>query len=59
MNQTWENGEKPKLGPDFDLFGQNLEPQVFFRGLYLDYMLNVVASYPCIQFQGKRKIQTQ
>ena len=30
MNQTWENGEEPKLGPDFDLFGPNLEPQVFF-----------------------------
>ena len=29
MNQTWENGEKSNLGPDFGLFGQNLGPKYF------------------------------
>ena len=35
MNQTWENNEKHNFGPDFDPFGPNLDPQIFFRGFYL------------------------
>ena len=32
---------------------------VFFRGFYLDQMLETVACYNCMQFQEKRLIQTQ
>ena len=35
MNQTWENSKKSNLGPDFDPFGPDLGPPIFFRGLYL------------------------
>ena len=34
MNQTWENGEIPNLGPDFGLFGTYLGPQTFFCDFY-------------------------
>ena len=30
ITQTWENGKKPDFGPDFNLFGPNLGPQIFF-----------------------------
>ena len=43
MNQTWENGKKSNLGPNFGLFGPHLHPKTFFR----------------IQFQEKLMIQTQ
>ena len=51
MNQTWENGKKPSLGlgslwPKFGL-------KSFFNGFYLYQMLDIVASYHCMQFQGK------
>ena len=26
MNQTWENGKKPNLELNFDLFGPNMTP---------------------------------
>ena len=29
MKQTWENGKKPSLKPDFGLFGPNLVPKKF------------------------------
>ena len=35
MMQTWEDGEKPYLQPDFDPFGPNLGSQTFFREFYL------------------------
>ena len=34
MNQFWENGEKPNLGPNFDFFDPNLGPKNCFRGFY-------------------------
>ena len=51
MNQTWENGKKTSFGPKFG-------PQNFFYGFYFYYMLDIVASYHCLQFQGKLKNQT-
>ena len=46
MNGTWENGENLVLGPI-------LGPKKFFHGFYLDYMLDIVASYHYMQFEGK------
>ena len=45
MNQTWENDEKPSFGPKL------------FTEFYLYYMLDNVASYHCMQFQGKLREQ--
>ena len=50
---------KPNFGPNFGLFGPNLGLKIVFRGFYLYLMLDFVASYHCMQFQGKRMIQTQ
>ena len=30
MNQTTENGKKPSFGSDFDPFGPNVGPKMFF-----------------------------
>ena len=30
MNQTWENGKKPNLGPDFGLLAQIFHPSSIF-----------------------------
>ena len=62
MSQTWENGIKnlvpgqfwhlwPIFGPQKTLYG-------FFGGFYLYWMLYIVASYYCMQFQGKQMCQT-
>ena len=37
---------------------QNLGTQIFFHGFYLYYMLDIVASYHCMQFQGRLTNQT-
>ena len=55
MNQIWENSEKPNFG----LFGPYLGPKNTFCGFYLRRILDIVASYYCIQFQGKIMTQTQ
>ena len=58
MNETSENVKKKNLDqicPSPQIWAQKL----FFRGFYLYYMLDIVASYHCIQFQGKLTIQTQ
>ena len=57
MNQTWENGQKPSFRTNFAPYGPNLGLRNFFPGFYL-YMLDIVASYHCMQFQGKLKNQT-
>ena len=36
----------------------NLGPQIFFHGLYLYCILDIVASYHCMEFQGKLTNQT-
>ena len=33
MNQTWENGQKTNIRPDFGPFGPNVDLQTFFVGL--------------------------
>ena len=53
MNQTWENGKKLSFGPNFGTFSPNLGPKNFFHGFYLHQMLDIVAGYHCMQFQGK------
>ena len=53
MNQTWENDKRLSFRPDFGPFGPNLDPQIFFREFYLYWMLDIVASYHCMQSQGK------
>ena len=58
MYQTWKNDKKPNFGPNFDQFGPNLGPQIFFRGFYLYQMLDIIANYHCMQFQGKLMNQT-
>ena len=58
MHQTWENGEKTLV------LGQILAPLVqiwpknFFHEFYLYYILDIVANYHCMQFQGKLMNQT-
>ena len=59
MDKSWENDKKPTFGPDFGSFDPNFGPQIFFRGFYTYKMLDIVASYHCMQFQGKLMIQTQ
>ena len=49
MNQTCENGKKFSFEPDFGSF----DPPKFFGEFYLYLMLDIVASYHCMQFQGK------
>ena len=59
MNQTWENGKKTKFWVWFWPIWPNLPLPQFFCGFYLYTMLDIVASYQCMQFQGKCMIQTQ
>ena len=49
MNLTEENGEKPNFGPNFGPY----------PNFYLYQILDIVASYHCIQFQEKLLFQTQ
>ena len=50
--------KKTNLWPNFGLFGPNLGPKIFFHGIHLLQMLEIVASYHCMQFQGKLMNQT-
>ena len=60
MSQTWENGKKPSFRTNFDPFGPNLGPKIFFHEFYLYYMLDIiVASYHHMQFQGQLMNQTR
>ena len=44
MNQTSNNGKKPSLTLNIGPYGPNLGP---------NQMLVIIASYHCIQFEGK------
>ena len=65
MNQTWENGKKANFRFDFGPFSPNLGSHFFSffgwggEGGYLYQMLDIAASYHCMQYQRKRIIQTQ
>ena len=52
MNHTCETGKKTSFGPKF-------RPKNYFHRFCLCYMLDIVASYHCIQFQGKITSQTR
>ena len=49
--------KKQILGPILPIWPK-FGPQNVFCGFYLYYMLDIVANYPCMQFQGKHMIQT-
>ena len=58
MNQTWENGRKPSFGTDFGPCDPNLGPKKIFHQFFLYYILDIVASYHYMQFQGRIMNQT-
>ena len=58
MNQTWQNGKKPSFRTDVGPFAQIWLKILFFHGFYRYYMLDILASYHCMQFQGKLMNQT-
>ena len=53
MKQTWENGKNLVLGLILACFGPNLVPKICFGVFYLLQILEIVASYHCMLFQGK------
>ena len=55
MNQTKENSKEPNFGPNWE---PPASPPQFLFDFYLYYMLYIVASYHCMQFQGKLMNQT-
>ena len=58
MDQTWENGKNLVLDPTLAPLAQIWVPKTFFHGFYLYKMLQIVASYHCMQFQEKLMNQT-
>ena len=58
LNQTSENGEKSNLATNFDPSDPNLGPPKFFSRVLL-LLDDIVASYHCMQFEGKPMIQTE
>ena len=58
MNQTRENDWKPSFSLDFDPIWHKFDPPIFLCGVYLNYMLYILASFHCMQFQGKLMNQT-
>ena len=59
LGKIWENDKKTNFWSDFGSFDLNVRPKNLFRGFYFHQMLNIVASYHCMQFQKKLMIQTQ
>ena len=58
MNQTWEKGKNTNFGADFGLFWPKFGPLKLFLWVLPQYILNIVSSYHCMQFQGKLMNQT-
>ena len=59
MNQTRKNSKKPNFGLILACLAQIWAPKTFFREFYLYKMLDIIASYHCMPFQGKLIILTQ
>ena len=51
--------QKSNFGSNFGSYGPYSDPQNFFRRFHLYEMLDIFASYHCMQFQWKIMIQTQ
>ena len=58
INQTWENRKNLVSELILATLAQMWAPKNFFGKFYLYYMLDIVASYHCMQFQGKLINQT-
>ena len=59
VNQTWENGKNLILGPILARLAKIWAPRFVFQQIYLYEMLDIVASYYDMQFQGNHTIQTR
>ena len=59
VSQTWQNSKKPNFWSGFGRIDPSLGHQIFFRGFYLYEMLDIVAGYHFLEFQGKPMTQTQ
>ena len=58
MNQTWKNSKNLISSKILVPLAQIYAPQKNFYGFYLNLMLDINASYHCMQFQGKLVNQT-
>ena len=54
--RKWQ--KKPSFGPNFGPIGPHLSPKNFFREFYVYQMLDIVACFRYMQFQGKLMHQT-
>lgn len=59
VSQTWQNSKKPNFWSGFGWIDPSLGHQFFFRGFYLYEMLDIVAGYHFLEFQGKPMTHTQ
>ena len=57
-NQTWENFKNVVLGWILVLLAKIRDHKKFIRRFYIHSMLDIIASYQCMQFQGKLMNQT-
>ena len=57
MNQTWGNAKKPSFGSNFGSFGPNLGCRIFFSKIWFRQSLDIMLSYPHVQYQKKLMIQ--
>ena len=57
-NQTWENSKNLVLGQLLVHFAKIRDQKKFIRRFYICQMLDIIACYQCMQFQGKLMKQT-
>ena len=57
-NETWENFKNVVLGWILVLLAKIRDHKKFIRRFYIHSMLDIIASYQCMQFQGKLMNQT-
>ena len=58
MNQTWENLKNLVMGQLLVPFTKIWDQKKFTRRFYIYLVLDIIASYQCMQFQGKLMNQT-